>query len=169
MRAFAGREAARAGRTSAPDLEPLPLLPSGPDGVRGQSSRRCKREPPLNAAGGEGGIRTLEHLLGCYSLSRRAPSTTRPPLLAAARVPEPTSAIKSSCCWLLCWWAPAGSAAEDPSSYPWDLAAAALLPLSESPERPGYSANPVRGELSAAAPKARVDIPDWYGSRGSIC
>src|SRR6185437_6537050 len=28
-------------------LEPLPLLPSGPDGVRGQSSRRCKREPPL--------------------------------------------------------------------------------------------------------------------------
>ena len=30
--------------------------------------------------GGEGGIRTLEHLLGCYSLSRRAPSTTRPPL-----------------------------------------------------------------------------------------
>src|SRR5271168_1045668 len=113
--------------------------------------------------------RTLEHLLGCYSLSRRAPSTTRPPLLAAARVPEPTSAIKSSCCWLLCWWAPAGSAAEDPSSYPWDLAAAALLPPSESPERPGYSANPVRGELSAAAPKPRVDIPDWYGSRGSIC
>src|ERR1700686_1652228 len=32
------------------------------------------------STGGEGGIRTLEHLLGCYSLSRRAPSTTRPPL-----------------------------------------------------------------------------------------
>src|SRR3979490_2453434 len=45
-------------------------------------------------AGGEGGIRTLEHLLGCYSLSRRAPSTTRPPLRAAARVPEVTQAIK---------------------------------------------------------------------------
>src|SRR6202167_1686284 len=34
----------------------------------------------LVSVGGEGGIRTLEHLLGCYSLSRRAPSTTRPPL-----------------------------------------------------------------------------------------
>jgi hypothetical protein len=40
------QEAARASRTSAPDLKPLPLLPSGPDGVRDQSSRRCKREPP---------------------------------------------------------------------------------------------------------------------------
>ncbi len=40
--------------------------------------------------------RTLEHLLGCYSLSRRAPSTTRPPLHAAARVPEATHAIKST-------------------------------------------------------------------------
>ncbi len=30
--------------------------------------------------GGQGGIRTHEHLLGCYSLSRRAPSTTRPPV-----------------------------------------------------------------------------------------
>ena len=61
---------------------PLPLLPSGPDGVRGRSSRRCEREPPWTGCkhGGEGGIRTLEHLLGCYSLSRRAPSTTRPPL-----------------------------------------------------------------------------------------
>src|SRR5450631_4157329 len=46
--------------------------------------------------GGEGGIRTLEHLLGCYSLSRRAPSTTRPPLHAAARVPEVGQAIKST-------------------------------------------------------------------------
>ena len=27
-------------------LKSLPLLPSGPDGVRDQSSRRCKREPP---------------------------------------------------------------------------------------------------------------------------
>src|ERR1700722_60438 len=41
--------------------------------------------------------RTLEHLLGCYSLSRRAPSTTRPSLHAAARVPEATLAIKSGC------------------------------------------------------------------------
>src|SRR5277367_521181 len=30
----------------------------------------------------------------CYTLSRRAPSTARPPLLAAARVPEATHAIK---------------------------------------------------------------------------
>src|SRR5450631_1563762 len=50
-----------------------------------------------NFNGGEGGIRTLEHLLGCYSLSRRAPSTTRPPLLQrAARVPEAGRAIKST-------------------------------------------------------------------------
>jgi len=54
--------------------------------------------------------RTLEHLLGCYSLSRRAPSTTRPPLRAAARVPEVLQAIKSSC-WPPCWAAPACSAA----------------------------------------------------------
>jgi hypothetical protein len=40
-----------------------------------------KRQTPSTPHyGGEGGIRTLEHLLGCYSLSRRAPSTTRPPL-----------------------------------------------------------------------------------------
>src|ERR1700727_1795432 len=32
----------------------------------------------------------------CYTLSRRAPSTARPPLLAAARVPERTQPIKSS-------------------------------------------------------------------------
>src|ERR1700731_2682705 len=51
------KEATRASRPSAPDLKPLPLLPSGPDGVRGQSSRRCKREPPLtHSNGGEGGI-----------------------------------------------------------------------------------------------------------------
>src|SRR5271168_194216 len=50
------KEAARAGRTSAPDLEPLPLLPSGPDGVRSQSSRRCKREPPLNSYRLTGGL-----------------------------------------------------------------------------------------------------------------
>src|SRR3984885_16382710 len=47
----------------------------------------------------------------CYTLSRRAPSTARPPLLAAARVPERTRAIKSSRRWLLCWTAPACSAA----------------------------------------------------------
>src|ERR1700743_228532 len=61
---------------------------------------------PINTSkpnGGEGGIRTLEHLLGCYSLSRRAPSTTRPPLRVRripdprgpARVPEAGRAIKS--------------------------------------------------------------------------
>src|SRR5271167_1924700 len=168
MRAFAGREAARAGRTSAPDLEPLPLLPSGPDGVRGQSSRRCKREPPLNSAGGEGGIRTLEHLLGCYSLSRRAPSTTRPPLLAAARVPEPTSAIKSYR-WPLYSWEPAGSAAEYPGTRPSDRAAAAPLPPWESARPPEYSAYPSRGALSAGAPIPRVDTPAQYDSRGSAC
>src|SRR6266404_6202182 len=32
----------------------------------------------------------------CYTLSRRAPSTARPPLHAAARVPEATHAIKST-------------------------------------------------------------------------
>src|SRR5580692_3260628 len=32
----------------------------------------------------------------CYTLSRRAPSTARPPLHAAARVPERTQPIKSS-------------------------------------------------------------------------
>src|SRR6202020_393108 len=31
----------------------------------------------------------------CYTLSRRAPSTARPPLLAVARVPERTQVIKS--------------------------------------------------------------------------
>ncbi len=31
-------------------------------------------------SGGERGIRTLDKLLGLYSLSRGAPSTTRPPL-----------------------------------------------------------------------------------------
>jgi hypothetical protein len=47
------------------------------------SLRSASPEPrvsPFKQTGGEGGIRTLEHLLGCYSLSRRAPSTTRPPL-----------------------------------------------------------------------------------------
>src|SRR3984885_2739430 len=48
------------------------------------------------SVGGEGGIRTHEHLLECYTLSRRAPSTARPPLLAAARVPERTQVIKSA-------------------------------------------------------------------------
>src|SRR6202521_316652 len=32
----------------------------------------------------------------CYTLSRRAPSTARPPLHAAARVPEVARAIKST-------------------------------------------------------------------------
>src|SRR5260370_41360403 len=46
-------------------------------------------------SGGEGGIRTLEHLLGCYSLSRRAPSTTRPPLHASPNVPPGPRAFLS--------------------------------------------------------------------------
>jgi len=102
--------------------------------------------------------RTLEHLLGCYSLSRRAPSTTRPPLHAAARVPEATHAIKStaprvlrpwgpsprygpeappqaapatpgpSCCWPPYWAAPACSAAERRDRRPWVPGAAAQAP-----------------------------------------
>ena len=40
--------------------EPLPLLPSGPDGVHGKSSRRNRRGSPWTC-GGEGGIRTHEH------------------------------------------------------------------------------------------------------------
>src|SRR3974377_1528405 len=79
---------------------PLPLLPSGPDGVHDWSSRRSRcgtpnsREttarsrapiasPDYYAAspyGGEGGIRTHEHPLRCYWNSSPAPSTARPPL-----------------------------------------------------------------------------------------
>src|SRR5271169_2428964 len=121
-----------------------------------------------NFNGGEGGIRTLEHLLGCYSLSRRAPSTTRPPLLAAARVPEPYCAIKSSC-WPPYSWEPAGSAAEYPSTHPLDRAAVAPLPLWESPRHPEYSAYPAPEVLSAGAPIAHVDNPAQCGSRGSAC
>src|ERR1700732_903592 len=49
----------------------------------------------------------------CYTLSRRAPSTARPPLLAAARVPDQTRTIKSRLAlaagglvlwrWLVAW------------------------------------------------------------------
>src|SRR5258707_3328797 len=47
----------------------------------------------------------------CYTLSRRAPSTARPPLLAAARVPERAQAIKFTR-WRPCSAEPACSAAE---------------------------------------------------------
>src|SRR5476649_2913162 len=80
-----------------------------------------------NFNGGEGGIRTLEHLLGCYSLSRRAPSTTRPPLLAAARVPDPTRTIKSTGSPPY-WWATVGNAVEYPSTLPSDRVAPARAP-----------------------------------------
>src|ERR1700688_2049263 len=83
-----------------------------------------------NFNGGEGGIRTLEHLLGCYSLSRRAPSTTRPPLRAAARVPEVPQAIKSSC-WPPYWAAPPCSAAAGQDTRPSAPAAAAQAPRQE--------------------------------------
>jgi hypothetical protein len=43
-------------------------------------SRRAPSNSRSIGIGGQGGIRTHEHLLGCYSLSRRAPSTTRPPV-----------------------------------------------------------------------------------------
>jgi site-specific DNA recombinase len=40
----------------------------------------------LEANGGEGGIRTLERACAPYSLSRRVPSATRPPLLTPSRL-----------------------------------------------------------------------------------
>jgi regulator of protease activity HflC (stomatin/prohibitin superfamily) len=40
----------------------------------------------LQANGGEGGIRTLERACAPYSLSRRVPSATRPPLRASCRL-----------------------------------------------------------------------------------
>ncbi len=55
----------------------LPLFPST---INSETYSSPLTNDPLLPIGGEGGIRTLEHLLGCYSLSRRAPSTTRPPL-----------------------------------------------------------------------------------------
>ena len=66
----------------------LPLLPSGPDGIHDWSSRRNRCGPPWSFAtgsgGGEGGIRTHEHPLGCYWNSSPAPSTARPPLQSTA-------------------------------------------------------------------------------------
>src|SRR5215470_4786055 len=60
---------------------PLPLLPSGPDGIHDWSSRRNRCGPPWPYyGGGEGGIRTHEHPLRCYWNSSPAPSTARPPL-----------------------------------------------------------------------------------------
>jgi hypothetical protein len=94
----------------------------------------------------------------CYTLSRRAPSTARPPLHAAARVPEATHAIKSSgrataspnpgaqrspgaaglrapgarsatpSRWPPYWAAPAYSAAERRDRRPWVPGAAAQAP-----------------------------------------
>ena len=59
-------------------VEPVIVLFEGSNpGFTRYKKGRCG---PFSVPGGEGGIRTLEGLLGPYSLSRGAPSTTRPPL-----------------------------------------------------------------------------------------
>src|ERR1700681_4979471 len=77
------------------------LAPAGPP-LRGvipasslsQSADRCRQKFTYRLAERVGFEPT--NTVRCYTLSRRAPSTARPPLLAAARVPERTPVIKSS-------------------------------------------------------------------------
>ena len=78
-------------RADAPDWNPwLEVLPAGvaePEAAPAATPRFVAAATGWSRPngysvniGGQGGIRTHEHLLGCYSLSRRAPSTTRPPV-----------------------------------------------------------------------------------------
>src|SRR6266851_5500753 len=85
------------------------------------------------STGGEGGIRTLEHLLGCYSLSRRAPSTTRPPLQNRSRdFVEPSNTF----------W--------DVTHFPGER----LRPLGHLSTRPqGYRRRPTRSNRPRAQPR----------------
>src|SRR5580692_6874627 len=65
----------------------------------------------------------------CYTLSRRAPSTARPPLHAGARVPDANHAIKSSR-WRPYWSVRAGTAAARRGRRLWAPAEAAQAPRS---------------------------------------
>src|ERR1700733_2304412 len=123
----------------------------------------------------------------CYTLSRRAPSTARPPLHAAARVPEPAEPIKftvaqspraavpraaagEQCAarWPPYWAARARSAAERRDRCPSAPAEAVQGPRWESPRRPGYSVNRAPPALSAAPPGRHADIPGEYGNPASV-
>src|SRR6202051_2260369 len=77
------------------------LAPAGPP-LRGvipasslsQSADRCRQKFTYRLAERVGFEPT--NTVRCYTLSRRAPSTARPPLHAAASAPEDTQAIKSA-------------------------------------------------------------------------
>src|SRR5208283_2906818 len=159
-----------------------------------------RRRPPsirathlLNSYGGEGGIRTLEHLLGCYSLSRRAPSTTRPPLHSnlkpnqsgpqgyrrrpgrsnrgrcteARALRGRTAGDPLNCSPPPCWAAQVYSGAAHQDRRRAGPAAAAQAPPWEWPVHPAYSAYPAPAGPSAAPLARRADIPAAGGTRPS--
>src|ERR1700676_1397484 len=88
--------AERGGLLVAPLLAPAgpPLWGVIPASSLSQSPDRCRQKFTYRLAERVGFEPT--NTVRCYTLSRRAPSTARPPLHAAARVPEDTKAIKSA-------------------------------------------------------------------------
>src|SRR5207237_2968709 len=63
---FSDREAARTSSCLRHPTSPLPLLPSGPDGIHDWSSRRSRCEPPSSI--GESGLRPFR---GHHASKRR--------------------------------------------------------------------------------------------------
>src|ERR1700676_5697637 len=88
--------AERVGLLVAPLVAPAgpPLRGVIPASSLSQSADRCRQKFTYRLAERVGFEPT--NTVRCYTLSRRAPSTARPPLHAAARVPEATHAIKST-------------------------------------------------------------------------
>ena len=92
--------------------DPLPLLPSGPDGFTvppctGPNYQQSTSSFAQCCFGGEGGIRTLGTGLTAHTISSRAPSTARSPLQSLPLLPvirlvfarSPASTIQSLRLW----------------------------------------------------------------------